>query len=541
MPVKKDYSYENTINFLLRYGCELRNDKAYFDTNPQTITILSNCKHTVNVSFNKLFKHKHGIYCEECLQKKLILGTTCMNKICNKEFTPTETLFLYCSRSCSSSRKMPDEQRRKLTIHFNRVHGNLDENGDPISDLETSQLYRKNKRNKIRNDERRDIGIPEKKFYTYDVVKKTIEQKGCMLLTTEEDFKKNEKIRFFKIQTSCGHINEKCNIVKFASGKHGTMCFACVCKQTSENAIKNSKNSDGILNTMTIENKGYNIIKKMLEEKFLVTRTRECCLADILIKPKTIMDDKWIQIQLKITNKLIHENYSFILKKNYGNMHVLLLCIADNKIWLGRGHELYDSRPMLRIGKTKSKYDKYHIDNEKIQDVFSAMYSTNADQLISFDAGNTPQTKNAQKEYEYVKLREKSIDFIEFTNNEIDGLVYDFKIGDKKIQEKVCGVKTTKIASLSKTLRENKITKRVPYEQYDNDFYWLHHQDQNTFFVIPESVLIEKGFIKTTTQEGKKYLSTNKHREWLAQYKFHYDSINDETNKQKLLIMINNV
>lgn len=48
------------------------------------------------------------------------------------------------------------------------------------------------------------------------------------------------------------------------------------------------------------------------------------------------------------------------------------------------------------------------------------------------------KSENARLEYEYVKLRESSINFLKFEHNELDGLVYDFKINGLKIQEKVC-------------------------------------------------------------------------------------------------------
>ena len=53
-----------------------------------------------------------------------------------------------------------------------------------------------------------------------------------------------------------------------------------------------------------------------------------------------------------------------------------------------------------------------------------------------FDILDTPTSNSHKQEQEFRKIRESKINFIQFKNNDIEGMVYDFMIGNKKIQEK---------------------------------------------------------------------------------------------------------
>ena len=77
--------------------------------------------------------------------------------------------------------------------------------------------------------------------------------------------------------------------------------------------------------------------------------------------------------------------------------------------------------------------------------------------------------------------------------------------------------------------RDNK----VAYNENDNDFYWIHLDDWETFYVIPQDVLIENGHITTMSQVGNKYINIYPKKynfekiqnEWLENYMFEYSNL----------------
>ena len=148
---------------------------------------------------------------------------------------------------------------------------------------------------------------------------------------------------------------------------------------------------------------------------------------------------------------------------------------------------------------------------------------------------DTPGSKNTQTEYEYRKIREDKITFLEFINNEMEGLVYDFKIGDKKIQEKVGGYPHKNIntyhftfSKMKGRIEGKKI--RQTYEIGDCDFYWLNCKNSSIFYVIPESILIEKGYIGNSDGKIKSITisKTNKKIFWTEDYLFNYENLDKE-------------
>ena len=145
------------------------------------------------------------------------------------------------------------------------------------------------------------------------------------------------------------------------------------------------------------------------------------------------------------------------------------------------------SVPYLSVYEAANAYGFYH---------GNSIYKEYKDE---FDILNTPTSKSQQQELEYRNLRESKINFIEFINNEVEGLVYDFKIGVKKVQEKVGSITKNNPNSFLFNLIKYKC--RVEgkcvnqsYQEGDNDLYWLHCKNRK-FYVIPEKELIEHGYI----------------------------------------------
>ena len=131
-----------------KYGCSIVSSKDHVDNNPNNFFITSKCGHESKTSYSGLSKRKRGVYCNDCLEEFIENEDeiTCCNPKCNNTFVPTKTLFVYCSKECSQSRIIPDEQRERTrnTIYKNLGYVNNDGN---ILDRQT--VKNKNSQNKF--------------------------------------------------------------------------------------------------------------------------------------------------------------------------------------------------------------------------------------------------------------------------------------------------------------------------------------------------------------------------------------------------------
>ena len=114
----------------------------------------------------------------------------------------------------------------------------------------------------------------------------------------------------------------------------------------------------------------------------------------------------------------------------------------------------------------------------------------------------------------------------------MEGLVYDFKIGDKKVQEKVGTICKNNINSYMFNLIKYKCRVKgkcvnQSYEEGDNDLYWLHCKNRK-FYVIPEKELIEHLYIGKICKEHLYVSPTNLNTEWSNKYLFDYDNVDKE-------------
>jgi hypothetical protein len=64
----------------------------------------------------------------------------------------------------------------------------------------------------------------------------------------------------------------------------------------------------------------------------------------------------------------------------------------------------------------------------------------------------------------------------------------------------------------------------------DNDFYWLNCKDSSLFYVIPEYMLIEKGYIGNTDGKLKSFVVSNTNEKifWTKDFKFDYNNLDKE-------------
>lgn len=369
---------------------------------------------------------------------------------------------------------------------------------------------------------------------TYESMSSYFESKNCKLNYTKEEFdcyyiNNKQKLKY---TASCGHENKVC-WKNFKSLNQGINCPKCVNLHTG-NKLKEYRVGENKTNLFQ-EFKCINYFKSLISETFTTIKAFDGCKADIIIKKNDEVQDLWLGIQVKTTNKKTErDQYYFRLNNGkYDNCILLCMCEEDKKMWLIPYEEV---NGLKTVGiALKSKYNKYEVTNESLIETLTYYY--NSTTKFDFKTLNIPTSKTQQQEQEYRNLRETTIDFIEFTNNHIEGQVYDFKIGEQKVQEKVGSITHNNPNSFSFTLSkydcrvEGKCVKQS-YQEGDNDLYWLHCKNRK-FYVIPEKELIEHGYIGS---KQKLYLSpTNKNTEWCNKYLFDYDNID----KERLLQIIN--
>jgi hypothetical protein len=371
------------------------------------------------------------------------------------------------------------------------------------------------------------------------MVHKKFEDKNCKLCYTKEEFNSvyinfNQKLKYI---ASCGH-EHNISLSNFNEANKGINCLLCVGKNTSIR-LTNLYSSDNKLGALEQELKGINYFKDLIQDNFISVKAFDGCKADVIIKPTLCSEDLWLGIQVKTTHKKTDMGkYSFKLNNGkYENCIILCFCDEDKKMWL-LPYEDISGITTTSIGiSIKSKYNKYEVNHENVIEKLTYYYELC--NKLSFTILDTPIGESCKQEQKYRKNRENKLDFIQFVNNGMEGLVYDFMIGNKKVQEKVGSITHNNPNAFSFSLTKydcrinGKCIKKC-YEKGDNELYWLNCKN-NLFYVIPENIFIEKGVIG---ENGKKILyvsKTNKNTEWCNDYLFDYDDID----KAKLLKIIN--
>jgi hypothetical protein len=370
---------------------------------------------------------------------------------------------------------------------------------------------------------------------SYESISSYFESKNCKLCYTKDEFNSyyvNNKQKLNYI-ASCGHEN-KVSWQNFKSINQGIYCPKCVNINTGEK-LKKFRALEDNKNSCLQEMKCINYFKDLVSEHFNVVKLFDGCKADIAVKKTDDIQDLWLGIQVKSTNKKTERNQYYFRLNNgkYDNCLLLCICEEDKKMWLISYEEVAG---LKTIGiAQKSKYNKYEVSTENVIEKLSSYYQlTNK---FDFDTLNTPTNKTQRQEHEYRKLRENKIDFIEFINNDVEGLVYDFKIGEKRVQEKVGSIVHDNPNSFLFCLKKYECRiegkcKSQCYQEGDNDLYWLHCKN-GKFYVIPEKELIKYGYIGN---KEKLYVSpTNKSTEWCNKYLFDYNNVD----KERLLQLIN--
>ena len=366
----------------------------------------------------------------------------------------------------------------------------------------------------------------------YEKIINEFNTRNCKLLTTKDELDEllnksksyNYKLNYI---ASCGHNNNVFYNV-FKNRNTGIVCSNCKNKKIGEDVKEKIKNNI-LTKTYKIELE-YNYIKKIiniLENNFEIKKAFDGCLTDIIFKPKNIIEDKFVGIQVKTTS-VRNSTYSFHIDNLYENMLLLLYCYEDNKLWI-IPENIIKNQKKISIGYKKSKYDIYNVNNDNNDNIINKLNTLyNITSKFNYDTLNKPINIYQQREQEYIKYREEKINFIFFESSNMEGTVYDFKIGNLKLQEKVAKKDNEKeLYRFSMCKHNGGKEKNIQYDIGDNDFYWLNCDNKKTFFVIPEKILIEKGFIGN---KNKKILFkiNIKNISWIKEYMFDYENIDKD-------------
>ncbi len=377
----------------------------------------------------------------------------------------------------------------------------------------------------------------------YNKIKECVENNECKLITTFEEIeiKKeqvlNKSYSYVRIDFIgvCGH-NSSAVYINFKSRGTGKRCKDCVRKETKE-ILKNKGNN--LLSNET-EYRSIELIEKYLSKYYEIVRTNEGCRADLAIREIGKIEDEWIPVQVKSTEKICHKMYSFRgIKDEYKDMLLICVCTSEEKIWIIPYNELKIKAPNLNISEL-SKYNDYGCGNNLIVNRYIDLHK-NKCMRQSLDECLLPVCDLQQREQEYVKKREKYIDFLEFDKLNVQNTPTDFIVNGKKVQEKVSGYdkyhKSLNIyLSSNNGKNENGTRKFRTYKLGENDYYWIHSSVDDRFWIIPEIELYNREYIsdshkiKTNTVIRIAYYQEDSYnvREWLKDYEYNYLKINKE-------------
>lgn len=349
----------------------------------------------------------------------------------------------------------------------------------------------------------------------YNRINEYVKSKGCRLLTSIEDVEVQQLKcnSFYDIIAICGH-KSRIRYDMFKAQNCGMRCMECTRELNAKMMKKRA------VTFSNVEYQGFCYLRKQLTDVFDVVKMVEGTRADFAIKIKTINENKWLPIQLKVTEDC-GNTYGFKMNgHHYENMAVVLLCLRDKRLWMIDGN-LVKNLQTINIGKVKSKYSEYEVVNAcKTAEQFYNVFP-----LQELENINIPVGKQQQREQKYRRIRESYLPCIDFVYPEEEGLEYDFTVNNIKIQEKV--------ASAVRNYYYICMSKRTLYQYGQNDFYWVNIPDSTIFFLIPQQTMLEKHLIapKGVTIRAHRGLILNttfkekSSNNWLLTYMYDYATI----------------
>ena len=284
------------------------------------------------------------------------------------------------------------------------------------------------------------------------------------------------------------------------------MCPPCLNLHRSETRKQfytDNKDYAGI-----VELKGNDVFRKYISNEFDIVCILNC-IADMLIKPKYVIEDLWLPVQLKATiQKDSRHVYKFVIKnKDYTNTVLVCICVSEEKFWVFEGADIPKTNGINIFNKSeasKSINNKFLISNTDLSSHMIKLYSksniNNSRSILSI-----PITEQKKVEYKYKLIREdKFNNILQFEYPEIDSTVYDFICNELKVQEKVAfpekNTPNVYRVNIRKTKNRNDTQ---PYNEKDNDVYWFNLMDTTMFYVVPNEILNKLKYLANDTEKGK--------------------------------------
>ena len=334
--------------------------------------------------------------------------------------------------------------------------------------------------------------------FTFEHVYDLVKQKECEIVSKKEKYTNTKGPT--PIKYKCGH-EEDTTYNQFMR-KCVYECRDCIFKNLSNN----NYNDESRACVYAIkESEMFIKIKNELSKEFIVLKTNEACISDMIIKPLDDENDRWLPIQLKGS---YNENcqYTFKMRSFYEDLVILCYAELDNRFWIFHGKDIKDIKS-LTIGKTLSKYSDFEVKLENISEILLNCFNNqtlNSHDLMFNTEKHfmTPNSKNNLKEFIYKETRYEALkDLFTITYPTIDGTKTDCFINDLKVQDKLAYLD---IRGSSNNLFKIHI---INYIKGDNDIYWIHFEQEE---YKDKCILLPESFLEKSSEEKelKTYLST---------------------------------
>ena len=357
--------------------------------------------------------------------------------------------------------------------------------------------------------------------YNYKTIKTIIEERGCKLDMTENEFdlvytgvKSN-----ISIISLCTHPT----IVQFNNFLYSNT--GLVCKNCHYEKFQQAIPGDYNLQE-------YKVIKGL--SKFCTDLdfkiSSDGCLADFSIKPKICIEDIWLPVQIKTTMKSNHGIYTFRLKSEYEDMCVICFAIEDQRVWIVNYNEVKNTK--LSIGINSSTCDEYEIGTNELSTKLQFLYDNSQKYKLCDILNRLPE--QMKQEHEFREFRENMFQEFTFDYPEIDSRVYDVIINKRyKVQDKV----------ITSYLRKNKKTtsytvhlsrSQSKYRYGDNDYYWLFLPDKKGVYILPDDRLLDADIISIENEPIENNVTvilhpyktdiSNMKYGWMNEYLYFFDN-----------------
>lgn len=141
--------------------------------------------------------------------------------------------------------------------------------------------------------------------YDYEALVQVFLDKDCILKLLPEEFEDIQGLQktILYFTAKCGH-DSHASFTNFKNKNTGVICRQCSLAKYVEN--KKLKVSNEISNEHITEQLSFQFLSNLISHNFLVEKTNEGCQADMVVRPKVIVEDQWLKIQLKATKGHSH-------------------------------------------------------------------------------------------------------------------------------------------------------------------------------------------------------------------------------------------